>query len=138
MFKKNWVNFILVIVGLVLVIYAFYLTKIISMENTGIMFGVGSSLFGVGFALIISNIYNKCHPEVLKWKNTQVNDERNKLLHYKAYNTTGKISRWLVFVLAAVTILVKLPIWITLTLVSINLIDSFLYVYFFNKYSKEM
>lgn len=138
MFKKNWINFILGFAGLVLVIYGFYLTKTAPKELTGIMFGIGSSLFVAGLAGIIANIYNKHNPEAAKWKNIQVNDERNKFLRYKSNSMVRNINQWLLFALAMITIVVKLPLWMTLSLVGINLINSILYVYFFNKFSKEM
>lgn len=138
MFKKNWINFIFIFVGIVMVFYAFYLTKTIPMEQTGVMFGVGSGLFGVGLSGIISSIYNKCNPKAAMWKNIQVNDERNKFLHYKSNNTVLNINQVFLFTLAMITIITKLPLWLTLALVGINLIDSVLHVCFFNKYSKEM
>ncbi|MDR2074435.1 MAG: hypothetical protein LBP36_03665 [Oscillospiraceae bacterium] len=136
MFKKNWFNFILFFSGLIIVVLGFYFAEIIPKEQTGVMFGIGSSLFGVGLALTISNIYNKRHPEVATWKNIQVNDERNKLLRYKANNMVKNINQWMLFALAIITIVAKLPLWLTLSLVGINLIDSFLQIYLTNKYNK--
>jgi len=138
MIKKNWFNLILIFTGLALVLYSFYLTNTIPREQIGVMSGIGSGLFAVGLACIIANIYNKHNPKAAKWKNIQVNDERNTFLRYKSNNMVQSVNQWLLFALAMITILAKLPLWLTLSLVAINLIDWFLYIFFFNKYNKEM
>jgi len=138
MFKRNLFNSILALVGLVILISAFYFANEIPKEWSGVISGISAGMLGVGLAGVFTVTYNKRNPEMAKLKNIEVNDERNTLLRYKANNSVKNVNTWLLFALGMATIVAKLPLWITLSLVGIVLINSFLYFYFFNKYSREM
>ncbi|MBQ6697150.1 MAG: hypothetical protein IJN16_10650 [Lachnospiraceae bacterium] len=81
--KKNIRNYILVVVGLVLLVVGLALLKVVA-EPQGIMLilpyiciGVGCGIFGHGMGSILSKKALKNHPEARKQMEIEEKDERN-------------------------------------------------------------
>lgn len=140
MFNKKLLNCIIALTGILIFIFGFYL-----MNNdvnkgglTGILVGIGSGLFGVGLANIFTLFYIQKNPEKAKWKEIQVNDERNKILKYKTGSTIYTINWYIICVLMVIASILEAPIWIRFSLVGIIVLDAILYIIIFNIYNKNI
>lgn len=82
--------------------------------------------------------YDKKHPDETKRKIIENNDERNTVIRNKAKAKAGDITQWLLIALAYLSILADSPIWVTLVIVVVFLMYSFLFIFYMSKYQKEM
>lgn len=140
MFNKKLLNCIIALTGILIFIFGFYL-----MNNdvnkgglTGTLVGIGSGLFGVGLANIFTLFYIQKNPEKAKWKEIQVNDERNKILKYKTGSTVCTVNWYIICVLMVIASILEAPIWIRFSLVGIIVLDAILYIIIFNIYNKNI
>ena len=142
--KKSRGNYIIAVVGFILFITGIILIILFS-ESEGIMktfpsicLGIGAGLCSGGLGGAISFRKIQKNPNLAKQKEIDAKDERNIAITNKAkamaYNFTLLIFSAIVVFLA----LVQVEIYITLVLTGAYLLVIFLYIYFFNKFSKEM
>ena len=131
------VGFVLFVTGIVLVI--------LCSESQGIMktlpficLGIGAGFCGGGLGGVVSYRKMKKNPSLAKQKEIDTKDERNITITNKAkamaYNITLLIFAVLIMFLA----MVQVEMYITLVFTGAYVIVIFLYIYFFNKYYKEM
>ena len=131
------IGFVLFVTGIVLII--------LFSESQGIMkslpfvcLGVGCGFIGGGIGGTVSYRKMKKNPNLAKQKEIDLKDERNIAIAYKAkamaYNLTLLIFAALIVFLAVV----QVETYITLVFTGAYLIVIFLYIYFFNRYHKEM
>ena len=139
MISKTKVSYTVLLVGMVILLLGMYLTsKDVFGDYIGITFGIGSGLLGVGAANVFSNwIYNK-NPNLKKLKDIELNDERNKFLHYKIGSEIYKINVYLLSILAVAAAILKAPLWIILSLSVLLITDNILYFLIFNKNNKQV
>ncbi len=105
--KKNIRNYILVVVGLVLLVAGLALLKVVA-EPQGIMLilpyiciGVGCGIFGHGMGSILSKKALKNHPEARKQMEIEEKDERNLTI---SYQSKARAYDMMVFVFGALMI----------------------------------
>jgi len=131
------VGFVLFVTGIVLVI--------LFSESQGVMktlpficLGIGAGFCGGGLGGVISYRKMKKNPGLAKQKEIDTKDERNIAITNKAkamaYNLTLLIFAVLIMFLAVI----QVETYITLVFTGAYLVVIFLYIYFFNKYYKEM
>lgn len=123
--------------GILLVSVGFYLMrKNVSSTYTGLLFGLGSGLFGVSVANIFAYFQRKKKPELWKKVEVEKNDERNKLLHCKTGATLHRINIYINCLLMLIFSVFGLPLWAVLSLVGVQLLNGILYILIFNKNNK--
>ena len=105
--KKNIRNYILVVVGLVLLVVGLALLKVVA-EPQGIMLilpyiciGVGCGIFVHGMGSILSKKALKNHPEARKQMEIEEKDERNLTI---SYQSKARAYDMMVFVFGALMI----------------------------------
>jgi len=77
--KNKKLSIFIILLSIILLISATYLTLSGKADGsiTGIFFGVGAGLVGVGIAHILENYFYKKNPELCKRKLIEQSDERN-------------------------------------------------------------
>lgn len=136
--KKIRLNYAILLIAILLIALGFYsINKNTFRDFTGLIFGVGSGLLGVSASNIFSAFYYKQRPQMEKLKNIEVNDERNKFLRYKTGYQIYKINTYIICVIAILASVLKLPLWIVLSLSGLLLVDLILYILIFNKNNKS-
>lgn len=139
MFNKKLLNCIIALTGILIFIFGFYLmNNDVNKGLTGTLFGIGSGLFGVGLANIFTLFYSQKNPEKAKWKEIQVNDERNKILKYKTGSTICTVNLYIICALMVISSILEAPIWIKFSLIGIIVLDAILYIIIFNIYNKNI
>lgn len=139
MIRKNKLNCFVLLIGSSLIIFGIYLiSKNILNSYIGVIFGVGSGMAGVGILNILSNWWCKKNPKIEKLKNIELNDERNKFLHYKTGSEIYKINTYILSVIIVIVAILKSPFWIVLSLTGLLLTDFILYILIFNKNNKSI
>ena len=88
--KKHTLQTVLGILGLAMLAFGLYLAKT-STATAGILLtlpyvlvGIGCGLFGQGMGGVIERSVLKKHPELIKQKEIEVNDERNQQISNRA------------------------------------------------------
>lgn len=132
------VNIVFLIVGLILVAISLFMSNSIPKNVGGLCIGIGSGLVGMSCAKLFLAGYFKRNPEASELNMIEESDERNMLIRYKARAESGKITHWLIIVLALVTILLKAPLWVTLIGVGLFILQDIMYFFFIHKFSKLM
>lgn len=135
--KNKKIPTVLVLIGTVLNFLALWLMISNRADGnlTGVLFGIGSGLIGVGISKIFEKAVYRKRPELYKKVTIEQNDERNIAIKNKAQAKAGTILMYLNFILVIVMVACKIPLWAILSLVSINLIYSFCVVFFINKFN---
>ncbi len=100
--------------------------------------GIGAGLFGMFTANLINYRIELKHPEALRKKNIEVNDERNTIIRDKAGTKTNKILMGLICIATLVFALLNVELYITLTMVGLILLEGILYVVYINYFSKRL
>ena len=142
--KKSTKYYVIVAVGFVLFVTGIVLVIIFS-EPQGIMkslpficLGIGSGLCSGGLGGAISSRQLQKNPQLAKEKEINTKDERNITISNKAkaaaYNFTLVIFSVLIMFLA----LVQVETYITLVFTGVYLLIISIFIYFLNKYHKEM
>lgn len=126
------------ILGVIMVVCALLLNNEIQKSISGVLIGIGASLFGLGINNYVTNRIEKKNPEIVKNKKISMNDERNITIKNRAKAKASDITAWLFMAIAYLTILIDAPMWLTLVVVLVFVIHNSLIVYFTGKYEKEM
>ena len=102
--KKYTLQTVLGILGLAMLVFGLYLVKTtdategILMTLPYVLIGIGCGLFGQGIGGVIERSVLKKHPELIKQKEIEVNDERNQQISNRA---KAKAYDMMVFVFGA-------------------------------------
>jgi len=142
--KKHVLQTALGILGLVLLAAGLYLAKTIAVPQ-GIMralpyvfIGIGCGLFGQGMGGVIERRVLRKNPEILKQKEIEVNDERNREISNRA---KAKAYDTMVFVFGALMItfaLMGVDMVAVLLLVFAYLFVVGSHIYYHVKFEKEL
>ena len=142
--KKHVLQTALGILGLVLLAAGLYLAKTIAVPQ-GIMralpyvfIGIGCGLFGQGMGGVIERRVLRKNPEILKQKEIEVNDERNREISSRA---KAKAYDTMVFVFGALMItfaLMGVDMVAVLLLVFAHLFVVGSHIYYHVKFEKEL
>lgn len=104
---------------------------------TGILFGIGSGLFGVGIACIFENYFYKNNPKLYEKKIIEQNDERNISINNKAKAKSGTLIMYLNFILAMVMSVLHIEVWAVLSVLLIGLLYPLLTSFLIVKYNNQ-
>ena len=139
MFKKIRLNYVLVIIGALIMLFGIYLVfqqTLCDRDMTpyaGLILGSGAGLSAVG----LSNIYYMKNPKFAKMKSIEENDERNKFIRYKTGSQVNRITSAAVVILAVVVGRADVPNWVNFALGGIVLLDAVSYILLFYKNKKS-
>ena len=142
--KKYTLQTVLGILGLAMLVCGLYLVKTtdatvgILMTLPYVLIGIGCGLFGQGMGGVIERSVLKKHPELIKQKEIEVNDERNQQISNRA---KAKAYDVMVFVFGALMVafaLMGMDIVAVLLLVFAYLFVVGSAVYYRVKFEKEL
>jgi len=142
--KKNGLNYVLIVIGLVLLVGGLVLLKT-NTDPQGIFLvlpylciGWGCGLFGGGMGSLLGNLSLKKHPELQKQKEIEEKDERNLTI---ANRSKARAYDMMIFVFGALMIafaLMNVEMQVILLLVFSYLIIIFYGIYQRCKLEKEI
>lgn len=142
--KKYTLQTVLGILGLAMLVFGLYLVKTtdatqgILMTLPYVLIGIGCGLFGQGMGGVIERSVLKKHPELIKQKEIEVNDERNQQISNRA---KAKAYDMMVFVFGALMIalaLMNVDLAVVLLVVFSYLFVVGSGVYYRVKFEKEL
>ena len=142
--KKYTLQTVLGILGLAMLVCGLYLVKTtdategILMTLPYVLIGIGCGLFGQGMGGVIERCVLKKHPELIKQKEIEVNDERNQQISNRA---KAKAYDMMVFVFGALMIsfaLMNVDLAVVLLVVFSYLFVVGSGVYYRVKFEKEL
>ena len=142
--KKYTLQTVLGILGLAMLVCGLYLVKTtnategILMTLPYVLIGIGCGLFGQGMGGVIERSVLKKHPELIKQKEIEVNDERNQQISNRA---KAKAYDMMVFVFGAQMIsfaLMNVDLAVVLLVVFSYLFVVGSGVYYRVKFEKEL
>ena len=137
--KNLKLDILIILLGIILLISATYLTLSGKAEGsvTGIFWGVGSGLLGVGMAHVLENYFYKKNPELCKRKVIEQSDERNVAINNKARAKSGTMLMYLNFVLAMIMSFFHIELWAVLALLFITTLYSLCTVFLIAKCNRS-
>ncbi len=117
--KKLYLYAGLIVVGIVLIVLAAFNVFEVQKPVEGVMFGIGAGLAGMSFAGLASVKFYDKHPHLAKISAIEQKDERLLAIRFKARSKAATWTNLMLIIIAYVTILAELPLWLTLSLVGI-------------------
>jgi hypothetical protein len=134
-------DILMIILGAALVLTAILLGAF-KLENLKAVGGVCIGLGVVLISIFSSHLYLRHvetkHPEILRKKNIEVNDERNTTIRGKAAVKVNNIFIWMLFAAILVFILLDVELYITLVLACLIAANGVLNAFFINHYNKQL
>lgn len=144
MMKKKNFNYLVTVIGLLLLATGLILLKAIA-NPQGILLvvpyvciGLGCGAFGHGVGDIVNNRVAKNNPQLQKQMEIDKNDERNIAIANQAKAKAYDIMLYVFGALMVAFALMSVDMVVVLLLVVAYLVVVGFFVYFFNKYHKEM
>jgi len=132
---------IILFFSIILIISAFIIENLMGTDVkviSGIMLGLGAGLFGMSVAKLIELNYLKKNPLKAKEQTIELKDERNIYIRYKAKAKAGDITGYLLIALAFICIVAKLPVWVTMSLIGVYVVNFIIQLVFLSIIQKEM
>lgn len=105
---------ILGICGMALLGYTVLCRDSLPVKAEGILSGLGSVMFAVGFARFFFGRFEEKNPKQMKQYEIEAGDERNRTIRLQAQAVSGIVLQWGVIVIAWATLLFDGPLWIVL------------------------
>ncbi len=136
--KKQTLSILLMALALALLAAALLLHGVVPKAVSGVLIGCGSGLLGAAVSMLAHARLQARHPELKRQEDIEANDERNRLIRWRAQALAGSVTQWLVLALAYVMILLDLPLWLTLVTVLIYACHTAIWLALSGKYQKEM
>jgi hypothetical protein len=140
--KSKTISLICLIIGIILIVICLVGKGLEIFETYkalfGIMLGVGSGLFG-GSIGHLYNIYilNK-YPEINKIKKIEMNDERNIYINNMAKSRAFEVMEYVYPIVIFIIVLLNVDLVVSIILLIAYLLSFAVYIFYSNKYSKEM
>ena len=140
MLKSKSFYICMIIVGACLFVLALLGKFMFEMPKltAGVCLGIGTVLLYIGLPKLIIKYYETSQPEMMKQNQIELHDERNTLIRNSAKAKTNDIIQWFIIGLIYVTIIAEAPLWTTVAVVGIFLLQNLLYLFFSIKYQKEL
>ena len=104
----------------------------------GIICGLGSMMFGLGFARFYIGRFEEKNPEEMRQNEIETKDERNRAIRCRAQAASGLVLQWSVMAIAWIAILFDAPLWVTLLCVGIFCGKILLEVVLMGYYQRRM
>ena len=105
---------------------------------SGLFIGIGAGLFGLSVAQIIVIVIAEKNPEYKRKASIEEKDERNIAISNKAKAKGFNAMGYILPILMLVYILINADLLLLLLLVFAYLLVYCVYIFYLNKYSKEM
>ena len=105
---------------------------------SGLFIGIGAGLFGLSVAQIIVIVIAEKNPEYKRKASIEEKDERNIAISNKAKSKGFNAMGYILPILMLVYILINADLLLLLLLVFAYLLVYCVYIFYINKYSKEM
>ena len=134
------------ILGLTTLMVGLYLllSKNIAVQGQiiGIIFGLGSGIFGVGLSGILKSLIRNKNPKYFENLDVELGDERNVLIRTKAEAKAGKLLHWINIILCfSVTLMsayMSIPSWIIIFIALSIVVYPLVASYYIIKINKEI
>ncbi len=136
--NKMFLYVLLTVVGVIIAIAGLVLKGAGTEKLSGLLMGVGAGIFGGSVAMVITTAIEKKYPEVKKKKDIEVNDERNISVRNTAKAQTHNVMTQILYFLTAGLAIANVDMIIILSMVGAILLQTVLYIVFFNHYNKVM
>ncbi len=140
--KSKTASLICLIIGLVIVIFCIVGKGLEIFETYktifGVMLGIGSGLFGGGLGHLIDSYLVDKDPILKRKKDIEVNDERNVYITNKAKAKAFSVMEKVFPITIFIIILLDADFIITAIILSAYLLMHATYIYYLNKYLKQM
>lgn len=78
------------------------------------------------------------NPKMIELFEISAEDERNKMIRYMANSKAGDITNWMLLVIAYISIIMGLPVWISILLISVFVLKYVLWFFYIKKYNDCM
>ena len=138
MLKKTSFYVYKLLLGIGLIVTGFLFRAEEVKNISGVLIGIGLSLFGSSLYYLYTKYFQQKHPEIKKQLEIEFNDERNKIIQNRAKARAADITQWFILGLAYVMLLFDYPLWLFGITVGIFLLYYLISIYFAVKYQKEM
>ncbi|RYD04107.1 hypothetical protein N752_16120 [Desulforamulus aquiferis] len=138
MVKKTSFYVFILILGIGLIVTGFLFRAEEVKNISGVLIGIGMSLFGSSLFNLFMKHFQQKHPEIKKQNEIYFNDERNVIIQNRSKARAADIIQWFIIGLAYVMILFDYPLWLFGITVGIFLLYYLISIYFAVKYQKEM
>jgi hypothetical protein len=102
------------------------------------MVGVGSGLLGGGLGHLINIILVEKDPKIKKKYDIETKDERNISINNHAKAKAFDTMNYLLPMAMLIQILLNVHLWVTFVMIDAYLVIHGIFIYYLNKYSKEM
>ncbi len=129
---------ILGICGIFVFIFLFLFRDSFSKQLEGIILGLGSVMFGLGFARFYIGRFEEKNPEEMRQNEIEAGDERNRAIRCRAQAVSGIVLQWSAMTIAWIAILFDAPLWVTLLCVGIFCGKILLEVVLMGYYQRRM
>ena len=136
--KNKKRNIILFLIGILFMLSTVFLKEYLPRTVYGILIGLGAGLFGVTASNLYMIHYNRCHPQASRQADIDFYDERSTMIRNRAKAMSADIIQWFIIGIAAISIIIDAPLWVTLVIVGVFLLKNMIELWLMNKYSKEM
>lgn len=104
----------------------------------GILIGIGSGLLGGGFGQLINNNVLDKNPTLKRRKEIEVNDERNIYISNRAKGKAFKAMEYIFPIVILIGVLLEADFLVTIIMVISYLLIYVIYIFYLNKYIKEI
>lgn len=138
MLKKKSFYVMTLIIGIVLFCSSFLFKGEELKTISGVLIGIGAGLFGMSIANLWMKGFEEKNPELMKHNEIEFKDERNVMIRYRAKSKAGDIIQWFIMGIAYLLIIIDAPLWTILITVGGVVLYYGIYLYYINKYQKEM
>ncbi|MDD7793372.1 hypothetical protein [Clostridium sp. 'White wine YQ'] len=139
--KRNLLDLVLLILGIsMLLLGKFILTDENVKSISGMCLGFGSAFFVLGIGNLIGNFTTSRleDEKVKKFKDIEVNDERNIIIKEKSGYMASKIMNYIICILVLALGFMNVDKLIIFLVISLLLVEVVLFIGFSNYYSKRM
>lgn len=138
MSKKKSIYVFLLVAAFVMLVISVFLQGEKLKPISGVLIGLGAGLVGLSVSNLLRIRLEQKNPKIAKQNEIEFQDERNTMIRYKSKAKAGDISQWLILCISFVTILARMKLWLTLSIIGIFLLQSVIELYYASKYSKQM
>lgn len=104
----------------------------------GMLMGLGSGLFGMSAAMLLSVRQERKNPALARQNEISRKDERNTAMRNRAKALAGDVLQWAVMAAAWMAVGLGAPLWVVLLAVGVFVMKSLLELCLLLRYQKTM